>query len=336
MLKIRKRKGSRKLRWGVAGLGAFSEHSVIPNLLLIRKIKLESVFSHSPQRAKAIASKYFIPGNYSDYKEFLNSNIDVVYIGSRNSDHYEQVILAAKAGKHILCDKPLSVTAEEAEEMVRVCRENNVQLAVNFVYRFHPLTIKLKEILDSGLIGTIINIQGQFATNFLPGDNFRYDKKTGGGGALRDLAPHVLDLFRFLGGEIKEIAGCVDNLVYKTEVDDFAAGMVRFEKGHYGYFNVAFCVPRAFNRLEITGSKGSISIDNLISGKFPYSAKMIIVLEGEIKKAFGKRGNKLNKLIKSVNSSFLKNQVPTVTGQDGLVVMKLMEELEEKCLLNRK
>ena len=335
MLKIRKRTNNRKLRWGVAGLGSFSEQSVIPNLLLIRKIKLESVFSHSPQRAKAIASKFFIPANYSDYGEFLKSNIDAVYIGSRNSDHYEQVILAAKAGKHILCDKPLSVTAEEAEEMVRVCRENNVQFAVNFVYRFHPLTIKLKEILDSGLIGSLINIQGQFATNFLPGDNFRYDKKLGGG-AMLDLAPHVLDLFRFLGGEIMEINGCVENLVYKVGVDDFAAGIVKFEKGHYGYFNVAFCVPRAFNRLEITGTRGSVSIDNLIAGKFPHSAKMTIILEGETKKAFRKRGNKLHRLIKSVNTSFIKNQTPLVTGNDGLVVMRLMEELERKCLSGRK
>ncbi len=263
MLKIRKKKTNKRLKWGVVGLGSFSEQSIIPNMLLIRRIKVESLYSSNPQRAKSVAGKYFIPNHYSDFREFLGSGIDAVYIGSKNSDHYRQVILAAKAGKHILCDKPLSVTAAEAEEMVRVCREHNVHLAVNLVYRFHPLTMKLKEIIEGGMIGTLVNIQGQFATNFLPGDNFRY-KKEYGGGAMLDLAPHVLDLFRYLGGEIKEIHGCNENLIYKTEVDDFAAGIVKFEKGHYGYFNVAFCTPRAFNRLELTGTKGSISIDNLI------------------------------------------------------------------------
>jgi len=330
MLKLKKR-NSKKIKWGVAGLGVYSENTFIPNLFLVRKAKLVSVYSSDKVRTKSIATKFSVSEHYDDFDAFLKSDIDAVYIGSANSNHYNQVIKAALAGKHILCDKPIALSSSEAEEMVQVCKENNVKFAVNYVYRFHPIIIKLKEMIDSNIIGKIININCQFAIDFSPNDNFRYNKSLSGGGAIRDLATHLVDLLRFLGGEIIEIDGCIDNLVYKSQVDDFVFGTVKFEKGHYGYFNSAFCSKRAFNRIEITGSTGSICIDNLIAAKFPQTAKMTILLQNESKKVFRARGNKVFHIIKSVNDSFLKNTEPEVTGIDGLINLKLLELLEEKC-----
>jgi predicted dehydrogenase len=181
------------------------------------------------------------------------------------------------------------------------------------------------------MLGKIISIGGQFCINLNPGDNFRYSKELSGGGALRDLGTHIIDLFRFLVGEITSIDGVIENMIYKTEVEDYAAGIVKFEKGSIGFFNVAFSVPKAFNRIEIVGSKGSLSIDNLIAGRFLSSARMTILLDGEAKKAFRKRGNKQLRLLKSVNKSFLNNTEPEVTGYDGYINLKLMEEFEQKC-----
>ncbi len=325
----------RKLKWGAAGCGHFTEHSFIPTLHLLRKSTLNAVFSNDKKRAKFIAEKYGVHNFFSSFDEFLKSDVEAVYIGSANADHYDQVLKAARAGKQILCDKPVSITSEQAEEMVRVCQENKVQLAVNYTYRFHPLTIKAKEFLRRQLLGKIVSINVNFNIDLPPGNNFRFNKLRSGGGALRDIGTHMIDLLRFLGGEIVSIDGVIDDIIYKSEVDDFAAGIVKFQDSGYGYFNVSFNNKKAFNRIDLLGHKGALSIDHLIGAKNATS-KLTILLEGEAKKAFRKRGNKFLNLLRSVQNSFLKNETPLVTGYDGYINMKLMEELEAKCQLKQK
>lgn len=326
--KIKDRK-SKKLKWGVAGLGRFSEQSIIPGIQLLRKSKLYSVYSRDLSRSKSIAEKFGIPYFFNSYDDFLKSDISAVYVGSANNHHYELVIKAAEAGKHILCDKPLALSSKEAEEMVNTCRKNNVFLSVNFPYRFHPLIKKAQELINDEFLGKIVTINVNFNIDYAPNDNFRFVQEYGGG-ALMDLGPHMLDLLRFLNGEIKLITGFVDNVVYKSPVDDFAAGIVQYERGGYGYFNVSFNNKKSFNRIDIIGYKGAISIEGLIRGKV-HSAKMTILMDGEAKKAFRKGGNKLHLLLKSVQNSFIKNIEPEITGYDGLANIKLMEELVEGC-----
>ncbi len=166
--------------------------------------------------------------------------------------------------------------------------------------------------------------------DFTPGTNFRFNKKLSGGGAFRDLGTHMIDLLRYFGGEIEEVFGFIDNVVYKSEVDDFAAALIKFKEDGYGYLNVSYNNKKAFNRIEILGHKGAISIENFIGVK-NQSSKLSILLFGEAKISFRKRGNKLHYLLRSVQKCFLNNEEPLVTGEDGLINLKLMEELERKC-----
>ena len=340
-----------KLKWGVAGCGNYAENTFIPATLLLRKSKVMSLFSNSKQRAKEVAQKFGIPFTFNNYDEFLKSEINCVYVASANVHHYVQVINAARAGKNILCEKPLSINSSQAEEMVKVCKENGVYLAVNFTHRVHPIIIKAKELIDKGYIGKLVSANVSFNINFTPGNNFRFNKSLSGGGVLRDVGTHMLDLLRYFGGEIKSIDGYIDNVVYKSEVDDFSVGIVSFEKGGYGYFNVSYNSKKALYELkklvlygylkqdefddkffiltEILGHNGAMSIENYI-GYNPI-AKLTILRDGEAKKAFRKKGNKQYLLLKSVQRSFLNNEEPFTTGEDGLITMKLMEELENKC-----
>jgi D-xylose 1-dehydrogenase (NADP+, D-xylono-1,5-lactone-forming) len=327
-----KRKKIRRNNWGVAGCGRFAENAFLPALQMLKKNEVISLFSNNKERADELSKKFGIPNAFSNYNEFLNSNINCVYISSANSNHYEQVIKAAKAGKNILCEKPLALSSSQAEEMVKVCEDNGVRLAVSYVYKFHPLVRKAKELINSEYIGKLVSINLNFNIDMVPGNNFRFNKDLSGGGALRDLGTHMIDLLRFLGGEIESIQGAVDNVVYKSDVDDFAAAIVRFENGGYGYFNVSYNNKKAFNRVEILGSKGAMSIEKLTGNQ---TAKLTILREGETKKSFRKRANKLFYLLKSVQQSFLKNEQPLATGTDGLINMKIMEELESKCLTKR-
>ena len=329
MLK-RKKPGTRKINWGIAGCGRYAEHTFLPTLTFLRKSVLRSLYSHKIARAKELAEKSGAAGYFDNYDKFLKSDINSVFISSVNADHHEQVIKAAEAGKNILCEKPLALNSKQAAEMVEACKQNNVLLAVNYIHRFHPHVVKAKELINNQTIGKLVSITLNFNIDFPPGNNFRFNKALSGGGALRDLGTHMIDLLRFIGGNIEEINGYMDNIVYQYEVEDFAAGIVKFEKGGYGIFNVSYNNRNAFNRIEILGDKGAISIEKLIGVK-TLPSKLSIQLEGDAKKSFRKRGNKLHYLLRSVQKSFLKGETPLVTGEDGLINLQLMEQMEEKC-----
>ncbi|MBN1300569.1 MAG: Gfo/Idh/MocA family oxidoreductase [Melioribacteraceae bacterium] len=324
-IKLPRRKVVR-LRWGVAGCGSYLENTFLPTLKNVKKSKLVSVYSSDINRAKFIANKFNAEKSSNSYDEFLTHGFDAVYISSKNSDHYKQVIKAAEAGKHILCEKPMALNSAQAKEMVDVCEKNNVHLAINFVYRFNPLVAKAKELIDKQIIGRIVTISTDFNIDYAPNDNFRFKKHESGGGALFDLGTHMIDLLRFFGGDILSINGNKDNIIYNSEVEDFANGIVKFKSSGYGYFNVSFNTKKPFNRIEILGYKGCISIDNMV-GRKNASSKIIIELSGEAKKAFRRKANNQAILLKGINRSFLKNEKPAVTGYDGLVNVELMEQI---------
>jgi predicted dehydrogenase len=321
------------MKWGVAGCGKFLETAFLPTLKQNKRNKLISVYSSNLTRAKFIAEKFSAKNYFNDFQEFLKEDFNAIYISSKNSDHYWQVTEAAKAGKHILCEKPLALNSQQAKEMIEVCKQNNVQLAVNYVYRFHPLVSKAKELIENQLLGKIVYISANYNVNFSPNDNFRFNKSESGGGALRDIGTHMIDLLMYLGGNIQQVKGFVDNVIYSGQVDDNALAVVKFEAGNYGYFNVSFNCQKAPNRIEIVGYKGSITIEKLVSNRNGI-AKIIIDIHGEAKKAFRKRANKLSFLLKSVQKSFLNNEKPVVSGEDALKNILIMEELESQCQSN--
>lgn len=321
----------RRLKWGVAGCGNFVETSFLPALALVQRSKLISVFSNDLSRAQNIAVKFGAQSYSDNYDEFLKGDFDVIFIAGANSQHYEQVIKAAKAGKHILCEKPTGLNSIQIQEMITICKNHNVKFIVDFTHRFHPIVLKAKELVDKGMLGKVVSVSASFNIDYPPNNNYRFKKSLSGGGALRDLGSHMIDLIRFYGGEIVDVKGYMDNIVYKSEVEDFSSAILKFEKGGFGFFNVSYNAKKSFNRIEILGHNGVIGIENFI-GKKNVSAKLVINLQGEAKKSFRKRANKMSYMIKSVQKSILKNQVPMVSGEDALMTMKIMEEIEKQCL----
>lgn len=323
-IKIPKR-NIQKLNWGVAGCGLYLENTFLPALSSLNRSNLVAVYSKSRERADYIKSKFHGEISFTDFNNFLENPFDTLYISSVNSDHYWQVIEAAKKGKNILCEKPLALTSEQAEEMVKVCRENNIMLSVNYVNRFHPLVEKAKELISANKLGKIVSVTVNFNIDFLPNSNYRFKKELSGGGALWDLGTHMIDLLRYLGGEIVDIKGFTDNVIYQSEVEDFASALVKFENSGYGHMNVSYSNKKAFNRIEINGYKGSILIDNIFRKNT--HAKLTIDIEGEPKIAFRKKANKQVLLLRSLQKAFMKKHPLLIKGNDGLVNLRLMEKL---------
>lgn len=322
------RRSMRKLKWGVAGCGRYLEHGFLPALQQLNKSKLVSVYSSSGSRSRAVAGKFGAEHSFKEYNEFLDSDIDTVYIGSRNSDHHWQVLEAARAGKNILVEKPMALNFAQAEQMVNVCKEHNVQLGINYVYRFHPLIYKAKELVKNQVIGKIISIAANFNISYPPDNNYRYQKEHGGG-ALFDLGTHMIDLLRYFGGDISDISGFADNVIYNSEVDDFSAGLLKFEKGGYGSFNVSFNSKMPVNKIEILGLNGIINIDNR-AGRKRASSKLTIEISGEAKKTFRKKANMQLYLLKAFQKSLLTEKHVQVSGLEGMINMKIMEALLNK------
>ncbi|NOX18007.1 MAG: Gfo/Idh/MocA family oxidoreductase [Chlorobi bacterium] len=320
----------KKIRWGVAGCGGFAENSFLPTLQQLKRSRLVSVYSHDLNRAENLAGKFGAEKGYDDFSEFLKSDFDALYIGSVNADHHWQTIEAAKAGKHIHCEKPLALNSKQAEDMVKVCEKNKVFLSVNYTHRFHPLVSKAREFIIDGMIGRIVNINASFNIDYAPCNNYRFQKEKSGGGALRDLGTHMLDMLRYFGGTITDINGFIDNVIYTSEVDDFASGLVKFKKSGYGYFNVSYNVKEPLNRIEILGYKGTLVLENII-GSHQKAGKLIIKINGQKQFAFRKKSNKLLFALRHLQKSYLENTPPENSGKDGLENMKLMEELEKKC-----
>ena len=318
----------RKLKWGVAGCGRFMEETFLPALQSAKRSRLVSVYSGDADRGRFIASKFGAQNSYNNFDEFLKSDFEVLYIASINADHYGQIIKAAKAGKHILSEKPVALNSEQAAEIAGVCEKHNVILMVNYPYRFHPLIHKAKELIDKKLIGKIISMNASFNIDFPPGDNFRFKKELSGGGAVRDLGTHLIDLFRFFNGEITEVKGFTDNIIYKSEVEDFANAILKFENGGYAQMNVSFSARKSFNRIEITGYEGSIGIEDFI-GRKNIASKLIIDLQSEKKKTFRFKSNKQAYVIKAVQKAVLKKGRPLVTPHDAFINMKIMEAIEK-------
>lgn len=321
----------KRLKWGVSGCGNYTEEHFLPALQFVQRSKFVSVYSHDLHRAKEIATRFGAINSFDSYDEFLKSDIDSVYVSSANINHYEQVIKAAHAKKNILCELPISVSSEQAEKMILACEENKVHLIVNHLHRFHPQVHKVKELLEKQIVGKIISITASYHSDFPSENNFRTKKELSGGGVLRELGAQMIDLLRYFGGEIIETKSFLDNVIYKSEIEDFASGLVRFKHGGFGNFTVSYDCKKASNRIEVVGQNGAVIIENFF-GKKNAVSKLIIDVNGESKKVFRKRLNKFVIMLRTVQKILIKNEQSPVTGKDSLENMRIIEEIERQQL----
>jgi predicted dehydrogenase len=199
--------------------------------------------------------------------ELLAQDIDAVYIATPVFLHDKQVIAAAKAGKHVLCEKPLGLTVGEAQAALKACNDAGVKLGTALMMRFHACHIEAKKLIDAGQIGTPVLGRAQLSCWYPPMDGaWRQDPAKGGGGSLMDMGCHCTDLLEMLFGRIVSVTCQTANLVHDYKSEDTATVLLRFENGAMGMVDTLFNVPdtSALSRLEIYGSAGSIMSEGTI------------------------------------------------------------------------
>ena len=275
-----------KVRIGLIGAGNIAQNAHIPAYLKQADAELVAVCDLKEDRAKGVAEKYGMKHVTTDYNELVAlDDVDAVSVCTWNNAHAKAAIAAAKAGKHILCEKPMAMNTQEAEAMKKAVEENRVVFMMGFVNRFRPDSKAIKEIADSGKLGEIYYAKtGVLRRRGTPLGWFT-DLSKSGGGPVIDIGVHVIDLTWYLMGKPKPVsvsaatfrkigdyktkgvgrwvAFDTDDLKFETE--DSASGFIRFENG----VSMSFDVSWAINGKEtgvysnIFGTKAGASLDPL-------------------------------------------------------------------------
>lgn len=250
-----------KIRWGILGSANIAISSVIPGIQQSETGVVTTIASRSLEKSRKVADQLEIPTAYGSYEALIQDpNIDCVYIPLPNHLHMEWTIRAAKAGKHVLCEKPLALSASEANTMIEACEKAGVLLVEAFMYRYHPRYELIQKILQSGELGEIRGMHAHFSFNNAQDvENIRY-KKAWGGGSLYDVGVYPISAARLLLRREPQ-AVTVHAMFSDThdQVDMMAAGLLEFSNGVALTFD---CGMWAFGRntLEVLGTKGRIEV----------------------------------------------------------------------------
>ena len=238
--------------------------------------RLVAIAGRNEEAAKEAAVRYGYERYYTDWKVMLkNDRIQLFDNGGPNDAHAEPSIAAAQAGMHVLCEKPLARSAQEAATMLEAVTKAGVKHAVMFNYRFVPAIRQAKELIDSGALGQIYHFRAVYLQEWImphyhQGMIWRLDKTQAGSGALGDLGAHIIDLGRFLVGELKNVSALTRTFIPErplsggglgqVTVDDAFMAAVEFENGAIGSVEATrFAAGRKnYNCFEINGEKGSL------------------------------------------------------------------------------
>ena len=256
-----------KVAWGVWGSGGIARRRTIPEgIKKAKNATLCAVTGHNADTVRAVAEEFDATACLSE-AEFLASACDAVYIATPVHLHLAQVRAAAEAGKHVFCEKPLALDVNEAQEMVEVCRANDVKLGTAMMMRFHAQHQAAREIIASGQLGKPVFARAQLSCWYPPIDGaWRQDPATGGGGSLMDLGAHCIDLLEMMFGPIARVTCSMGNLAHSYASEDTAVVLAEFANGARGVVDVLFNVPDASsrNRLELYGTKGCVLAEGTI------------------------------------------------------------------------
>jgi predicted dehydrogenase len=245
------------LRWGLLSTAKINAALFKP-LAKSKRNTLFAVGSRSEESARAYAAEHSIPRAHGSYEALLaDPEVDVIYNSLPNHLHAEWTIKALEAGKHVLCEKPFALSLEEVDAMTAAAEKSGKVLAEAFMYRTHPQTLKVKEIVDNGDLGKVLTIKGGFTFTFNRPGNYRLDPAFGGG-ALWDVGCYPISYARtMLGLEPLKVSGW--QMTGESGIDEFFSGQMLFPGDIHAQFDCGFRGPfRAF--IEIVGESGTLHI----------------------------------------------------------------------------
>jgi predicted dehydrogenase len=248
-----------KVRWGILSTAAIAMGRVIPAMQAQKTCDLVAISSRDLGRAKAAAASMGIPKAYGSYDEMLaDPEIEAVYIGLPNSMHLEWVTRAAEAGKHVLCEKPLTMTADEARRMIEVRNRTGVLMEEAFQPRNHPQWHEVRRIVRSGRIGRVMSVQAAFSHSSLDLDDIR-NKRDMGGGSIYDIGCYPTTMFRYLLEDEPERVMVMIKRDPVSDIDAVTSVMLQFPKAQASW--TATIQAARHQSMVVLGSEGWLRLE---------------------------------------------------------------------------
>jgi xylose dehydrogenase (NAD/NADP) len=270
---------TRNLTWGLLSTARINRR-LIPAIRAARGHRLRAVASRELERAKKYAREWSIPKAYGSYEELLaDPVVDIIYNSLPNNLHTEWCVRAAEAGKHVLCEKPLALSTQEVDTIIAAAHEHKVVIAEAFMYRSLERTFKLKELLQSGVIGEVHHINSTYTVQLGRPDNYRW-RPENGGGSLWDLGCYPVSYARLImDTNPVEVYGVADNT--ELGVDRAFTCLLTYASGSTARFFTSFDLPLESN-LEIQGTLGTIFYDKPVLPE--KGMQPVLVKGGRVKK----------------------------------------------------
>jgi len=326
--------------WAILGTGGFPEEKVAPAMKLAEDSQLVAVLSRDLARANEFAEKHGARVGYDSIETALNdSRVDAVYIATPNHLHASYATLAARAGKHVLMEKPLALNMSEGIEVVRAAQTNDVRLGVGFELRQHPGRIEARDLIADGALGTVSLAQSQFgggvqgAVHPTPRSGFSQwwtePERAGGAFAMMALGIHCVDDLQFmLGQEVTELAAITDGQSRARPLENLATLCLRFSRGTIGMVTCGFRMPNFENQLAVYGSDGKIVFTeafppHTLQGRMEVSSERVNTSTSYIRNGI----ILLQRQIEGFNQAIRHGHEPAASGMDGLKAVQIIEAM---------
>ena len=314
------------LHWGLLSTARINR-AVIPPIRASGRSTLIAVASRTQSTADSYAQKWDIPRAYGAYEALIDDpDINAVYVSVPNHLHAEWSIKCAAAGKHVLCEKPLALTTSDVDRMIAAAREHHVVIAEAFMYRHHPQTLKVLELLNRRAIGDILIVKGTFTFRLARPDDARWSPGMGGG-SIWDIGCYPISFTRLIANaEPVEVLGW--QVLGSSGVDEVFAGQMRFATGLLAQFESGFRAPFRTG-LEIVGTSGSITL------KYPFKPvgdNVIEIRRDEGVESIESQGQELYRgEIEDMENAVLDSKPQRISLQDSRANVALIKALVESA-----
>jgi glucose-fructose oxidoreductase len=324
-----------KIRYAVIGLGHIAQVAVLPAFKHAgRNSTLVAIVTDDPTKRREIAKKYRLDHTYS-YREYERclGEVDAVYIALPNSMHAEYTIRAAKAGVHVLCEKPMAVTVNECRQMIDACKKHRAKLMVAYRLHFEEINLNVIDLIRKGQIGEPKFFNSSFSMTVRRG-NIRTQADLGGG-TLYDIGIYCINAARYLfRSEPTEVLAMSANSGAKklAEIDETSAALLRFRDDRLAAFVTSFNASDV-GSYEIVGTKGHIRVNPAY--EYAEGLRYELTVNGKKKeKAIGKRDQFAAELL-YFSDCILNDRKPEPSGEEGMQDVRIVEALYKSAATGR-
>ena len=309
---------NKKLGVALVGLGSLSTNQIAPAFQKSANCKLAAIVTGTPDKEKLWSEKYGIgPGHIYNYNSFdklaSDESVDLVYIVLPNSMHAEYTVRAAKAGKHVLCEKPMANSAADCRDMISACQAANRKLAIGYRCQYEPHHLKCVEMARNKELGAIKMIEAGFAFKIGDPKQWRLNKQLAGGGALMDVGVYALQACRYLTGEEPTMITAQDtktDAAKFAQVDESITWLMQFPSGVLAYCSTSYNF-NGLNRFNAFTENGFVRMDPA----FSYTGNKMETSKGKVELDVPDQfATEMDAFAKCI----LENKPSKVSGEEGL------------------